>query len=154
MIVDLFCQCFFGKVIPMQLEVQRLQLGNLSFFVECWIVVRTALQDVVFPPREMFGMDGNAVIFVGSAGLDVGEVSLLLLQVETSHVWQKDVGQCEPNESELISLYQTVVFIKAGEGKTTHPWNDVEACLRIDVVVDDSRKQGPEFSACCRETVR
>lgn len=78
-------------------------------------------------------MNGNAVVLVCTASLDVGEVTFLLLKVETSGVGQEDVGEDKAQDAE--------------------PGDDVEAGLSIDVVVDDGRGEGTKLAAGSGEAV-
>lgn len=78
-------------------------------------------------------MHGDAVVLGFTALAEVHPSALLLLEVETSGVWEEEERDEHPGETE--------------------PWDEIELLLRGDVVIDDCCEQSAELAAGGGETV-
>jgi hypothetical protein len=82
--------------------VLRPELGHLGHPVEIGVVGEMTLEDDSFPDGQVSRVDGDSAVFGGSAGSDVGPVSLLFLHVETGSVGEEDPSADGSGETEPV----------------------------------------------------
>ena len=87
-----------------------------------------------FPQTQVLGVDRNAMILVFTASANDGPASFLLLEIETSRVWQENDTQENTGQAE--------------------PRDNIELGLGVNVVVENSSGQCTQFPTGGRETVR
>lgn len=108
------------------------QIFYLLLHVQVGVVV-LAHAPHALPQRQVRRVHSDAVVVFLATLEEVSPASLLLLQVQTGGIGQPD--ECEQHTGQ------------------TEPGDDVESCLRVDVVVQDRSKESTGLSDTGRETV-
>ena len=96
-------------------------------------IVRLVQAEHALPERQMARVDGDAVVFLLPAGADVRPATFLLLEIQTGGIRKEDEGDDQTGETE--------------------PGHDQEASLGADVVVQNGRGEGTEFTTGGGEAV-
>ena len=81
----------------------------------------------------MLGVNGNTVILVRASSSDECPAAFLLFQVQTSGIWEEEIGDDGADETE--------------------PWDDVETRLDADVVVQNGSQQRSKLSTRCGKSM-
>lgn len=109
------------------------QFSHLGHPVQIRVVGQMTLVNDLFPEGQVPRVDSDTTVLGSSTGTDIGPVSLLLLHIQTGSVGQPNEGSNETGETE--------------------PVDDPKLGVSVNVIVDDGRQEGTEFTHGSRETV-
>ena len=87
----------------------------------------------MFVETEMAGVNGDTVVVVLASFSNENPISFLFTEIQSGSIGDEDAGQEEAGQTE--------------------PSNDVKLGLIGDVIVNNGRSEGTEFTAGCREAV-
>ena len=103
-------------------------VDNFALVVKIGIVVLPSASPSL-PDREMVGMDSNAMVLAVAACPEIRPSSFLLRKVQTGGVWKEKPIKKHTSQAK--------------------PRNDPELHLRVDIVVQNSGKEGSKLSDSC-----
>jgi len=126
------CGALLGGVLVVSL-VEDPELLHLHLPVDFGVVSKVTLEHDLLEPRQVAGVNGDTVVFLGTALSDKGPVAVLLLEIKTSGVGDKDERE-EP-------------------ARETEPADKPKLGVVADVVVNDGGQESTDFARSGGETM-
>lgn len=95
---DHFSLLGLNSILRLGVDVRKVllsQFAELHHSVQVGVVSEMTLEHNLFPDTEVARVNSDTTVFAGSALSDVGPVSLLFTQVETSRIGEEDPAEDE-----------------------------------------------------------